>query len=173
MNEKDLIERELRDLLSVDPLPGFEERVRARVRREPKLFSWNFRLMFAAAAVAAAIIAAVLVFQPQRASKPEVAVTASGAVAPSPIVEPEPQPKLPAVRHHRVTKAVRAEHQLIIAANEASAIRRLLSGEITELPPPFRPDVKEFEIRETVIAPLPPPAPVIVDPVELPLPVAQ
>jgi len=94
-------------------------------------------------------------------------------VAPSPTVEPEPQPKLPAVHHHRVTKAVRAEPQLIIAANEASAMRRLLSGEITELPPPFQPDVKEFEIRETVVAPLPPPAPVIVDPVELPLPVAQ
>jgi len=48
-----------------------------------------------------------------------------------------------------------------------------LSGEITELPPPFQPKVKEFEIRETVVAPLPPPASVIVDPVELPLPVAQ
>jgi hypothetical protein len=173
MNEKDSIERELRDLLSVDPLPGFEERVRARVRREPKVFSWNFSLIFAAAAVVAAIIAAVLVFQPQRASKPEVAVTASGVAAPSPIVEPEPQPKLPAAQHHRLTKAVRAEPQLIIAANEASAMRRLLSGEITELPPLFRPDVKELQIGETVVEPLPPPAPIIIDAAELPLSAAQ
>jgi hypothetical protein len=173
MNEKDSIERELRDLLSVDPLPGFEERVRARVRQEPKVFSWNFRWIFAAAAVVAVIIAAVLVFRPQRASKPEMAVTASGAVAPSPIVEPEPQPKLPAARHHPSTKAVRAEPQLIIAANEASAIRRLLSGEITELPPLFQPNVKELQIRETVVEPLPPPAPVIIDPAQLPLPAAQ
>jgi len=173
MNEKDSIDHELRDLLSVDPLPGFDERVRARVRRERKVFSWNFRWISAAAAIVAVIIAAVLVFRPQRASKPEVAVTASGAVPPSPIVEPKPQPKLPAAHHHRVTQAVRAEPQLIIAANEASAMRRLLSGEITELPPLFQPDVKNLQTRETVVEPLPPPAPVIINPAELPLPVAQ
>jgi len=173
MNEKDSIDHELRDLLSVDPLPGFDERVRARVRRERKVFSWNFRWISAAAAIVAVIIAAVLVFRPQRASKPEVAVMASGAVPPSPIVEPKPRPKLPAAHHHRVTQAVRAEPQLIIAANEASAMRRLLSGEITELPPLFQPDVKNLQTRETVVEPLPPPAPVIINPAELPLPVAQ
>jgi hypothetical protein len=173
MNDKDSIERELRDLLSVDPLPGFEERVRARVRRERKVFSWNFRLISGAAAVVAAIIAAVLVFQPQRASKPAVTVTTSAAVAPSPIVEPEPQPRLPAAHRHRVTKVVRPEPQLIIAANEASAMRRLLSGEITELPPLFHPDVKELQIAEPVVEPLPAPVPVVIDPLELPLPAAQ
>jgi len=172
MNDKDSIELELRDLLSVDPSPGFEERVHARVRREPKVLSWNFPLI-SGAAVAAAIIAAVFVFQLQRASKPAVAVTTSAPVAPSPIVAPEPQPKLPAGHHHRAAKARRAQPQLIIAANEASAMRRLLSGEITELPPVFQPEVRQFQTGETVVEPLPPPAPVTIDPIESLVPAGQ
>jgi hypothetical protein len=38
MNEKHPIERELRNLLSVDPSPGFEDRVRAHVFRKRKGF---------------------------------------------------------------------------------------------------------------------------------------
>ena len=172
MSEKDSIERELRNLLSVDPSPGFEDRVRARVRREPQAFSWNFRWTLAAAAPVAAIVVAVLVCQPPRATKPEVAVTASLPMVPPTVVE-RPPAKFRVSAHHRVAQAAKSEPQLIIAANEASAMRRLLSGEITELPPLFQPEVKEFRTPEIVVEPLLPPAPVTIDPIEPPIPADQ
>jgi hypothetical protein len=171
MNENDSIESELRNLLSVDPSPGFPDRVRAHAYRQPKAFSWNFRWALAAAVVAT-IVAAVLVFRPQRVPDTEVAVTVSRSVAPPPVVEPSRQPELTAA-HHRAAKPAKAEPQLIIAAGEASAMRRLLSGEITELPPLFQPEVKEFQTPETVIEPLPPPAPVTIDPIESLVPAGQ
>jgi hypothetical protein len=169
MNEKDPIERELRNALSVDPSPGFQDRVRAHVYRQPKALSWNFRWAFVAAAAFAAMTAAVLVFQPQRMAKPGVVVTASRPLVPppAPVVEPPPRPELTAIRHS-VTKAVKwanLEPQLIIAANEISAMRRLFSGEITEMPPPFQPQVKEFRTPETAVEPLPQPAAVTIDPI--------
>src|SRR5262249_23473229 len=134
MNENDPIERELRNLLSVDPSPGFQDRVRAHVYRQPKSLSWNLRWTFAAAAGAAAISAAVLFFNSQRVATPDVAVTASRSLNPAPVVEPQPRPELLSARRG-VTKSVkraRPEPQLIIAANELSAMRRLFNGEITE-----------------------------------------
>jgi hypothetical protein len=44
-----------------------------------------------------------------------------------------------------------------------------LSGEIREWPPLFQPEVREFRTLETVIEPLMPPAPVIIDPIEPPV----
>jgi hypothetical protein len=173
MSENDSIERELRNLLCVDPPRGFEDRVRARVRREPQAFSWNFRWTLAAATAVAAIVVATLVSQPPGAIKPEPAATASVTMVPPPVVEPAPTPKSPAVAHHRVAKAVKPEPQLIIAANEASAMRRLLSGEIKELPPLFQPEVKEFRTAENVVEPLLPPAPVTIEPIEWPIPAGQ
>jgi hypothetical protein len=99
-------------------------------------------------------------------------ITASLPIVPAAIVDPAPAP-MPAVAHHRVAKAAKSEPQLIIAANEASAMRRLLNGEITELPPLFQLEVKEFRTPETVVEPLLPPAPVTIDPIEPPIPAGQ
>ena len=167
MKDRDPIDRELRNLLSVDPPSGFESRVRAHAYRQPKTLSWNLRWMVAVASLAAASIAAVLVLQPHRSSKIPVAVIASQPAAPAPVVQPRPQPRLKAAPV-RVRKATAAEPQLIIAANETSALRRLLSGQITELPAPFQPEVREFTTPETAIAPLPSPAAVTIDPIEPP-----
>ena len=103
--------------------------------------------------------------------------TASQPMVPPTVVESAPtliEPTAPAVAHpNRVAKAVKSEPQLIIAVNEASAMRRLLSGEITELPPLFQPEVKEFRTPETVVEPLLPPAPVTIEPIEPPIPTGQ
>jgi hypothetical protein len=171
MNEKDSIEGELRNLLYVDPSPGFQDRVRAHAYRQPKVF-WNFRWAIAAAAVVATVVAAVLVFRPQRGANTEVAVTVSRSSTPTPAVKSSPQPELTSA-HHRGAKPARAEPQLIIAAGEASAMRRLFSGEITELSPLYQPEVKQFQTPETVIVPLPPPAPVTIDPIESLVPAGQ
>jgi hypothetical protein len=172
MKEKDSIERELRNLLSVDPSPGFQDRVRAHACRQSKAFAQNFRWAIAAAAVAAAIVAAVLVFRPQLVPNTEVAVTVSRFATPPPAVEPSPQPELTSA-HHRGAKPAKAEPQLIIAAGEASAMPRLFNGEITELPPLFQPEVKQFQTQELVVEPLPPPAPITISPIESLVPAGQ
>lgn len=169
MNEKDRIERELGNLLSVDPSPGFEDRVRAHVFQQPKMRASNFRWVLAAA-VPTVIVAAVLIFQPQRVSKPEVAVTVSRSIVPPPNLAVETLPK-PASTAARQSATKKSEPQLVLAANEVRAMRRLFSGEIKELPVPFEPEVREFRTLETDIEPLPPPPAVTIDPIE-PLPLA-
>jgi hypothetical protein len=68
---------------------------------------------------------------------------------------------------HLVLKVPRPEPQLIIAADEASTMRRLLSGEVKELPSRFEPQVREFQIPETVVEPLEPPAPIAPAPIAI------
>jgi hypothetical protein len=63
-------------------------------------------------------------------------------------------------------KTEKIEPQLMIGPNEASALRRLLNGELTELPRPFQPEVKQFQTPETIVEPVPAPAPVTIDPIE-------
>jgi hypothetical protein len=169
--------RELRDLLSVDPAPGFKTRVRERIDGEPQPGGWNYPGIFATAGVIAAVVVAFFVFQSrgrniqQGPGRAEVAGTTSQEAARVPIAASPPRESpLP---HHRASKAARPEPQLIIAANEASALRRLLSGEVNELPGRFEPQVREFGITEAVVEPLAPPAPIApaapiaIDPIEL------
>jgi hypothetical protein len=172
------IGREIRRLLSVDPPPGFESRVCARVEQKPARVSWNLRWIVGVAAAAAAVVSIVLVFQPraggghggqrgnvpQRAANTEVAPAASPSLSPSREIQSPAPPKSRPV-YHRVTKTEKIEPQLMIAPDEASALRRLLNGELTELPQPFQPDVKQFQIPETIVEPLPAPAPVTIDPI--------
>jgi len=173
------IEREIRSLLSVDPPAGFESRLRERVEQTPARLSWNLRWIVSIAASAAAVVAIVLVFQPrggggqeaqranltQRPANSEVAPAASPSLSPSrEIQSPEPT-KLRSV-HHRVMKTEKIEPQLMIAPGETSALRRLLNGELTEWPQPFQPEVKQFQIPETIVEPVPAPAPVTIDPIE-------
>src|SRR5262249_8305767 len=152
------IERELRSLLSVDPAPGFQARVRERIDHEPQPCGWSFPWIFAAAGAAAAVIATVFVFLPrggqvqQPATRTEVAGTASPQQATAPAVSASVPPE--SLRpHRRTSKAARPEPQLIIAANEARALRRLLFGEVNVLPSRFEPQVREFQIPETAVEP--------------------
>src|SRR6516225_8067192 len=116
--------RELRDLLSVDPAPGFTARIRERIDNEPQPRRWSLPRMFAAAAVmAAALVAAVFVFQPRGR---EIRNIARPARTEAPLPIPASQPRKSPLVDHLILKVARPEPQLIIAANEASALRRLL-----------------------------------------------
>jgi hypothetical protein len=167
--------RELRDLLSVDPAPGFKTRVRERIAGEPQPRGWSYPGIFAIAGVIAAVVGAVVILQPRGREIPreitDVRQEPARTEAPLPIAAPPPrQSPLP---HQRASKPARPEPQLIIAANEASALRRLLSGEVKELPSRFEPQVLEFKIPEPVVEPLAPPAPITpaaitIYPLELP-----
>jgi hypothetical protein len=149
------IERELRALLSVNPSEGFESRIRARTDREPKpfgIFPWAF-----AAGIAAAVVAAVFILQPRGGKITESERPA--AVLPQPVASQSLKPPVPHPGKARVE--TKAGPQLMIAANEASAMRRLLTGEVKELPP-------FAETAEIVIEPLQPPAPLTIEPIDLP-----
>src|SRR3954454_23217351 len=139
MKKKDLadaefeegIGRELRDLLSVDPSPGFAARVRARVAREPERVLWNFRWTLVAAGFAASIVAAILVFLPRggniphHPAKTDLAATTSSPASASPAAESLPRPLIAPRPHRRVSKVAKADPQLLIAAAETSATARL------------------------------------------------
>jgi hypothetical protein len=168
--------QELRVLLSVDPAPGFKARVRERIDGEPQPRGWSYPGIFATAGVIAAVVAAVFIFQPRGREIPreitDVRQEPARTEAPLPIAASPPRRSpLP---HDKVSKAVRRpEPQLIIDANEASALRHLLSGEVKELPGRFEPQVREFQIPEPVVEPLAPPAPITpaaitINPLELP-----
>ena len=173
------IEREIRNLLSVDPPAGFNSRLCARIEQNPARLSWNLRWIAGIAAAAAAAVTIVLVFQPrggggqgaargnltQRAANSEVAPATSPSLSPSLEIQSPVPPKLRSV-DHRVMKTTKVEPQMMIAPGEASALRRLVNGELTELPQPFEPEVKQFQIPETIVEPVPAPPPVTIDPIE-------
>jgi hypothetical protein len=170
------IGRELRNLLSVDPPPGFVARVRVRVGREPERVLWNSRWTLVAAGLVASIFAALLVFLPRgtitpRRATTDLAATSSIPASASPAVESLPvQAREP---HRRVSKTAKAEQQLLTAADETSALHRLLNREVGELPRPFEPEVEEFQTREIDVVPLPAPPPITVEPIELPQPAVE
>jgi hypothetical protein len=173
--EFDRIDREIRSLLWVDPADGFYDRLRARIGREAERRAWNLGgWVFVAAGVVAVIVAAVLMVEHQSRDIPtgkrriEAAATAfPPAVAPSMI---EPAPHKSVSQHRRMSKAAKAAPQLTIAENEASALRRLLSGAVVELPGRFEPKLLEFKTAEAVIEPLLPPEPVTIEPIAPPEP---
>ena len=175
MKTKD--EQELRNLLSVEPAPGFQARVRERIDREREPRRWSFPGVFAAAGVAAAVVAAVFVFVPRggKVQQPPARTEVAGTASPQETV-PVISASVPAESrwpHRRAAKAARPEPQLIIAANEASALRRLLSGEVNVLPARFEPQIREFQIPEAAVEPLAPPAPITIEPLEAPQPAFQ
>lgn len=179
MEFEERIGRELRDLLSVDPSPGFGARVRARVAREPERVLWNFRWTLAAAGFAASIVAAILVFLPRggniphHPAKTDLVATASSPASASPAAESLDRPVKAPRPHRRISKAAKAEPQLLIAADETSAMRRLFNSEVGELPRPFEPQVEEFQTSEIDIEPLPAPSPVTIEPIEVPAPAVE
>src|SRR6185369_3259888 len=102
---------------------------------------WSFPALFAAAAVVVAVVATVFVFVPRggKIQQPPATAEVAGTTSPqatAPAIRASAPPESPRP-HRRASKMVRAEPQLIIAANEASALRRLLSGEVNELPARF------------------------------------
>jgi hypothetical protein len=148
--------------------------LRARIGREAEPHAWNLGWVFAGAGVVAVIVAVVLVVEhqsgdiPARQRRIEAAATAfPPAVAPSMI---EPASHKSVSQHRRMSKAAKAAPKLMIAANEASALRRLLSGAAAELPGRLEPKLLEFKTPEAVIEPLPPPEPVTIEPIAPPEP---
>jgi hypothetical protein len=74
----DALERDIARALAVDPAPDFVARVRTRIANEPAPSAWRFSLApcFAGGAVVAvAIVLAIVLMRPDRASSPAVSAT--------------------------------------------------------------------------------------------------
>ena len=127
------LDREIRELLNVDPSPHFTARVRSRIDRAPAP-AWRFGwTVFAAGAMAAAIILVVVVPRtPQRLPEtPKVANALDIPLKPVPPVPAVVTPVRPTVRAVAKSK----EPEFFISPGEAAAIQTLLrNGSVEQVP---------------------------------------
>ena len=128
------LEREIEDLLTVDPTPDFRAHVRRRIAQEPPLRavwpSWRARWTLAAGALAAA--AAVLILVRVDSPSPQVPVLEARS-----LVQPVDETTAPSVVASAVVRAavspvsrgspVMPEMKMIVHAPEAAAWRQLLA----------------------------------------------
>ena len=126
------LDREIRALLNVDPSPQFTARVRSRMDRAPAP-AWRFGwTVFAAGAMAAAIILVIVVPRnPQ--PLPEPSKVAKALDIPVKPVPPAPEVARVAPPPKAITKP--REPEFFISPGEAAAIQRLLrSGSVEQVP---------------------------------------
>jgi hypothetical protein len=174
-----MLEREIEDLLAVDPASDFRARVRQRIAQEPPLDArqplWQPLWMFAATgAVAAIAVVIVMVLRVDPAPKTTRDLEAHAidqlvhvSVAPS-VVAPDIARTIRSTPRTRTPAA--PQMSMIVHAPEAAAWRRLLtaihSGAIDLSPlarvtgeSPSLPESEDFVLPRIVIEPLAPAVP--------------
>jgi hypothetical protein len=130
------VDREISQLLAVEPSAGFAAKVRARIEQQPaRRYDWRLRMLAPLAAAAVIVIAVVMLTR-----KPAVPMFGSaglqaGLTGADVHLSPPPAPpsqipaplRLKSVRHlQQTTRSVRAsEPEVLIDPSVARAIRRL------------------------------------------------
>jgi hypothetical protein len=135
------LDRELSELLAVEPSPEFAARVRTRIEQQPAAsFAWRWWL--GAAVVGAAAIAIAVAAGARRTPVVQPAVPVHQDVRLPPIVRPDPpvmpppddSPRRsgPGRRHERIAVA-----EVLIDPSLAAAVRRLTTEQrvLPEVPP--------------------------------------
>ncbi|HLQ78861.1 MAG TPA: hypothetical protein VK210_16000 [Terriglobia bacterium] len=134
MNPKSELDRELEALLGAEPSAEFVSRVKKRIAKTPEPTVWNaYWTVFAAGAVAATIVLAVFLAMPHRTDLP-------GGIKPLPdsaMLSNVPPTLAPPASGSRNTAAPRnpvllkavKEPEILIAPEEAAALRRLIRGD--------------------------------------------
>jgi hypothetical protein len=167
------LDREIEQLLSVDPSPEFVAKVRARVAAEPRPGRLRFDWKLPAGAVCAAALVAALTIWPS-ADPPLIGQQVATPAAPAaPVVEgvaTTPPPAVPVaapVPQRRAPSMARAVESpdILVSEEEIRSFRRLLTqvqqGHIPEMPgseagegsrEPFGPPW--IEISPVVITPI-------------------
>ena len=127
------LDREIRALLDVDHSPQFTARVRSRIERAPAP-AWRFGwTLFAACAMAAAIVVAVAVIRTpqQMPDAPKLASALEIPVKPAPSAPAVVTPVAPALKAATRPK----EPEFFISPGEAAAIQKLLlNGSVEQVP---------------------------------------
>lgn len=170
-----MIDDEIRNAVRVDPSPELLARVRMRIASEPAPSAWRRSWTFAAGALAAALVVAVIVSRPAQHTVP--ADVANAVVPAERRAEPAPQRAArPATRVAQASRrspkgfALRAEPEILLDPAETRALRTLIAGvrdgrvSLTaaqasvplasmELPP-----VTDIDIAPIIIEPIAPPS---------------
>ena len=155
------LDRDIEALLGVEPPPEFLARVRARIAHTPEPGTWRFRWLFAgAAALAAAVVAVHLISPAHEPARVEVA--AEAPIIPERVAERPPVVVAPAVRPVNIRKTEPRQPELLIAASETAALRRILNGPLVQLPAGFLEPAAEIEIQ-----PLADPTPITIEPIKI------
>ena len=139
----DELEREIERMLTVNPSPEFVARVRTRVAHEHIAFPWYRGWRLAAAACAVATIAVVLVWRSDQRLDPttrEIRQLSARAIGSSVTLPPPAATSLRLPREtqasvsrvERPAAAVRTTPEVLIAQDEAVALRRLLRGDYAQ-----------------------------------------
>jgi hypothetical protein len=171
------LDADIQALLAVEPSPEFVARVRARIEHTPRPSRLTLHSTFAVAGALAAVVMVLGVMllpirEANPVEKPTVArIAAEREVEPAPAVVMT-SPIRPKIATKAAVRRPRAE--LVIAANEAAALRRLLNGPLLELPAGVSvPATMELQLSEIEIPPLGVPAPITIEPIEMPAPLTD
>jgi hypothetical protein len=170
-NLKSELDRQIEALLAVEPPPEYPARLRRRIARSPEPRVWSFRWMFAAAALAAAVVAAYLIVPAHETHRAETPVVARGVVEVPAVAK---APEIHATETHASSRPhkTRTGPQVLIDPREAFAMRRVLEGTVLRAPAAFsESSPAEPQTSALDVAPLAVPAPLEIDPIGPPSPV--
>jgi len=134
------IDRELQDLLAIEPAPEFTARVRARIEDDAQpggWFTWP-RLAMGAGSIAVLTVAAVVLVPSARNAPSAIAPamastqTPTPAVTPQPVVRSDQQPSTPPAvarsEHATIARVARnRDPEVIMPTEERRGMRRLLA----------------------------------------------
>ena len=164
-----MLEREIEALLKVDVPADFLPRLHAEIHRAPLPSVWTFRKMYLAvsAAVAFAAVLALTTFAPH---KPKWNTTEAPARILTDSRAPERSPaevitKPPPLRGKMPQKRT-SQPELLISAEETTAIRRLLEGQVGPLPAHLANSLAMPEVPGELVVPQ-----IAIKPVEVPRPI--
>jgi hypothetical protein len=154
------LDRELSQLLAIEPSADFAAKVRARIEQEPvRANGWRLWILAPLAAAAIIVIATAMITRTPavppdgsaglQAGRPRADVRLSSPPAPSSQIRTTPRPT--SVRHvQHTTRAARgSEPEILIDPSLAQAVRRLVAEQrvLPEVPP-------ETTLEPVVVEPL-------------------
>jgi len=137
------LDDELERALAVEPSPEFVARIRTGIAQEAMSSRWSLPRLVAVAGLALVPVVALVLLRPapRPSTQPIDAVASSSGPAVAPpvrLVEPTPEPAQPAVVRERPStpraraaaapRSTAAPPEVLIAADEAEALQRLLAG---------------------------------------------
>jgi len=189
-----MLDQEIERALAVDPSPEFLARVRVHIATQPaRVEWWSWPMVVAGAAVAVAAVVTVLVWRPG-ASQSDVPRAASPSIAAMPLEMPliSAPPDVAGLRREQSTQASTIargaviaaapapadrstphEPEVLIAADEAAALRRLMRATWTNSAAPAALVAAGTELaalepfEDLELAPIREIAPIRIEPLQL------
>jgi len=153
-------------LFAVEPSPEFAPRLRSSIANTPEPYGRKFWWMFAIPGVITAGVLLILSFRTHEVIRPEA--SRGSAVIVEHRVESTPGIVKSPPHSGGSSKPERTQPSLLVAADEASALHRLLNSSSVQLPSGLSPasTTEELRLPQIDVNPLPAPAPIPMEPIE-------